>query len=287
MTEGVARLLLSCTDRPGIVAAVSRFLAAREANILESDQHSSDPEGGTFFMRVEFRLSHDDRDEQAFERAFAAEVAGPLGADWQLSFAARPKRVAVLVSRHDHCLAELLWRWRRGELYADLGLVVSNHPHLRDAALRDGVPFEHVPVTRDAKPAAEARLLELVGGGAFDVIVLARYMQILSGAFLEAVRTPVINIHHSFLPAFAGADPYERAHDRGVKIIGATAHYVTEELDAGPIIEQDVARITHRQTVADLVRQGADLERIVLLRAVQWHLEDRVLLHGNRTVVFP
>lgn len=287
MSAGVVRLLLSCTDRPGIVAAVARFLAAREANILESDQHSSDPEGGTFFMRVEFRLAARDRDEDAFEHAFATEVGTPLHAAWQLSFTARPKRLAVLVSREDHCLAELLWRRRRGELPADIGLIVSNHEDLRAEAERDGVAFEHVPVERGHKPAAEAQLLELVGGGAFDLIVLARYMQILSGEFLDAVRTPIINIHHSFLPAFAGADPYERAHDRGVKIIGATAHYVTEELDGGPIIEQDVARVTHRQTVEDLVRHGADLERIVLLRAVRWHLEDRVLLHGNRTVVFP
>jgi formyltetrahydrofolate deformylase len=283
--EHVARLLLSCSDRPGIVAAVVRFLSERGANILESDQHTTNPDGGTFFMRIAFRLSPDD-DEERLEREFAA-VADELGMRWRMSFAARRKRVAVLVSRYDHCLAELLWRWRRGELYADIPIVISNHAELEREAARFDVRFEHVPVSRGQKPAAEARLLELVGGGAYDLIVLARYMQILSPEFLDAVRTPIINIHHSFLPAFAGADPYARAHERGVKIIGATAHYVTEELDAGPIIEQDVARITHRETVDDLVRTGADLERIVLLRAVEWHLEDRVLAHGNRTVVFP
>jgi formyltetrahydrofolate deformylase len=205
--------------------------------------------------------------------------------DWRMYYAARRKQVAILVSRYDHCLAELLWRWRRGELHADIPLVVSNHVDMAAEAERFGTHFEHIPVPRDGKPAAEAALLELLGG-AYDLIVLARYMQILSPTFLAAARTPIINIHHSFLPAFAGADPYARAYHRGVKLIGATAHYVTEELDAGPIIEQDVARVTHRENVEALVRAGADLERIVLLRAVQWHLEDRVLVHGGRTIVF-
>jgi formyltetrahydrofolate deformylase len=202
-----------------------------------------------------------------------------------MRYASQRKRMAILVSRYDHCLAELLWRWRRGELYADVDLVVSNHADMETEAARFGVPFEHVPVERDAKPQAETALLDLLGGR-FDLVVLARYMQILSGTFLEAVRTPIINIHHSFLPAFAGANPYARAYERGVKLIGATAHYVTEELDAGPIIEQDVTRVTHRENVDALERAGADLERIVLLRAVRWHLEDRVLAHGSRTIVF-
>jgi formyltetrahydrofolate deformylase len=283
--EGVGRLLVSCVDQRGIVAALSGFLRDRGANIVQSDQHSTDPEGGAFFMRTEFRLDGVEDQAEDFERAFAAEVAEPFGMHWRMYYAARRKRVAVLVSRYDHCLAELLWRWRRGELYADIPLVVSNHAELASEAARFDVHFEHIPVERGAKPAAEAVLLELLDG-AFDLIVLARYMQILSPSFLAAVRTPIINIHHSFLPAFAGADPYARAHARGVKIIGATAHYVTEELDAGPIIEQDVARVTHREGVDALVQTGADLERIVLLRAVRWHLEDRVLLHGNRTVVF-
>jgi formyltetrahydrofolate deformylase len=283
--EGVGRLLVSCTDRPGIVAAISAFLRDHGANILQSDQHTTDPEGGVFFMRTEFRLDGVEDMADEFERGFGAEVGGPFGMDWRMYYGAHRKRVAILVSRYDHCLAELLWRWRRGELHADISLVVSNHPDMETEAARFGVHFEHIPVTPDGKPAAEAALLELLAGG-YDLIVLARYMQILSGEFLDAVRTPIINIHHSFLPAFAGADPYARAYERGVKIIGATAHYVTEELDEGPIIEQDVARVTHRDNVETLVHTGADLERIVLLRAVRWHLEDRVLVHGNRTIVF-
>jgi formyltetrahydrofolate deformylase len=282
---GVGRLLVSCTDRPGIVAALASFLASRGANILHSDQHTTDPEGGVFFMRTEFYLEGLDANADDLERAFAAEVAEPFHMAWRLHRATHRKRVAILVSRYDHCLAELLWRWRRGELYADIPLVVSNHAELEREAARFDVRFEHVSVTPDTKAVAERALLELLGGS-FDVIVLARYMQILSPTFLEAVRTPIINIHHSFLPAFAGADPYKRAYERGVKIIGATAHYVTEELDAGPIIEQDVTRVTHRENVEALERAGADLERIVLLRAVRWHLEDRVLAYGNRTIVF-
>jgi formyltetrahydrofolate deformylase len=285
VVKGVGRLLVSCVDRPGIVAALSRFVADRGANIIESDQHTTDPEGGSFFMRTEFHLDGLEDQAKEFERAFAAEVAAPFGMDWVMNYASHRKRVAILVSRYDHCLAELLWRWRRGELHADVDLVVSNHPEMASEAARFGVRFEHVPVPRDGKPAAEAVVLDLLGGS-FDLIVLARYMQILSPTFLEAARTPIINIHHSFLPAFAGANPYARAYDRGVKIIGATAHYVTEELDAGPIIEQDVTRVTHRENVEALERAGADLERIVLLRAVRWHLEDRVLAYGNRTIVF-
>jgi formyltetrahydrofolate deformylase len=285
VVKGVGRLLVSCVDRPGIVAALSRFVADRGANIIESDQHTTDPEGGSFFMRTEFHLDGLEDQAEEFERAFAAEVAAPFGMDWVMNYASHRKRVAILVSRYDHCLAELLWRWRRGELHADIDLVVSNHPEMASEAARFGVRFEHVPVPRDGKPAAEAVVLDLLGGS-FDLIVLARYMQILSPTFLEAARTPIINIHHSFLPAFAGANPYARAYDRGVKIIGATAHYVTEELDAGPIIEQDVTRVTHRENVEALERAGADLERFVLLRAVRWHLEDRVLAYGNRTIVF-
>jgi formyltetrahydrofolate deformylase len=283
--RGVGRLLVSCTDRPGIVAALSSFLRDRGANILQSDQHTTDPDGGQFFMRLEFRLEGLEDAAEDIEREFAAQVGDSLGGDWRLEYAAQRKRVAILVSRYDHCLAELLWRQRRGELDADIPLVVSNHAELEREADRFGIPFRHIPVTRDTKAAAEAELLETLGGQ-FELIVLARYMQILSPSFLKAVRTPIINIHHSFLPAFAGADPYARAYERGVKIIGATAHYVTEELDAGPIIEQDVARVTHREGVDSLVRSGADLERIVLLRAVRWHLEDRVLVHANRTIVF-
>jgi formyltetrahydrofolate deformylase len=279
-----ARLLLSCADRPGIVAAVSSFLGRQGANIFQSDQYSTDPEGGAFFMRIEFHLEGIDDNRDAFEAGFA-EVAGNLGMEWRISYTARRKRIAIMVSRYDHCLLDLLWRWRRGELDCDVGLVVSNHADLDRDVSRFDVPYVHVPVDKDNKPAAEARLLGLFSQR-FDLIVLARYMQILSGDFLKSVNTPVINIHHSFLPAFAGADPYARARERGVKLIGATAHYVTEELDAGPIIEQDVSRVTHRDSVETLVGIGRDVERTVLARAVKAHLEDRVLVYENRTVVF-
>jgi formyltetrahydrofolate deformylase len=277
-----ARLLISCPDRHGIVAAVSGFLAARGANIVSSDQHSTDPEGGAFFMRMAFTI---DALGEDFVAAFAEEVAERFSMDWRVDDAGRPKRVALLVSREDHCLLDLLWRWRRGELHCDIALVISNHPDSAADVATFGVRYEHVPVVKGEKPAAEARMLELLSGQ-FDLVVLARYMQILSGDFLRGVGCPVINIHHSFLPAFAGADPYRRAMERGVKVIGATAHYVTEELDAGPIIEQDVTRVTHRQGVDVLVRIGRDVERTVLARAVNLHLEDRVLIHENRTVVF-
>jgi formyltetrahydrofolate deformylase len=277
-----ARLLISCPDRHGIVAAVSGFLAARGANIVSSAQHSTDPEGGAFFMRMAFTI---DALEEDFVAAFAEEVAERFSMAWRVDDAGRPKRVALLVSREDHCLLDLLWRWRRGELHCDIPLVISNHPDSAADVATFGVRYEHVPVVKGEKPAAEARMLELLSGQ-FDLVVLARYMQILSGDFLRGVGCPVINIHHSFLPAFAGADPYRRAMERGVKVIGATAHYVTEELDAGPIIEQDVTRVTHREGVDVLVRIGRDVERTVLARAVNLHLEDRVLVHENRTVVF-
>jgi formyltetrahydrofolate deformylase len=218
-------------------------------------------------------------------RGFEAEVGQRFEMDWALHDPARPKRVALMVSREDHCLLDLLWRWRRGELDVDIGLVISNHPDLADDVARFDVPFEHIPVTKDTKQDAERRQLALLRGN-FDLVVLARYMQILSGDFLAQLGTPVINIHHSFLPAFAGAGPYQRAKERGVKLIGATAHYVTEDLDEGPIIEQDVIRVSHRDDVDALIRLGADIERTVLARAVRWHCEDRVLASGNTTVVF-
>jgi formyltetrahydrofolate deformylase len=277
------RVLIACPDRPGIIAAVSRFLYERGANIVRSDQFSTDPAGGEFFLRMEFTLPSEQRAELAEE--FGLTVASRFDMAWRLWDTARPKRIAILVSRYDHCLQELLWRWRRGELDAEIVLVASNHPDLREATERFGLPYHHVPVEKDGKPEAEAALLELLDGSC-DLVVLARYLQILSGNFLERVGAPIINIHHSFLPAFAGAGPYEQAKDRGVKLIGATAHYVTEELDAGPIIEQDVIRVSHRDDVKTLVRLGAEIERSVLARAVQWHCEDRVLQEGNTTVVF-
>jgi formyltetrahydrofolate deformylase len=281
-----ARLLVSCADGPGIVAAITTFLADRGANIITSDQYSTDPEGGRFFLRLVFHLPGVGGSLGELREAFDREVAAPRGMRFHINDAAVPKRVAVMVSRYDHCLLDLLWRTRRGELDMEIGLVVSNWPDLAAEVDRFGVPYEHVPVTKETKPQAEERELELMGGGAFDLIVLARYMQVLSSDFLDRIGTPIINIHHSFLPAFAGAGPYERAKERGVKLIGATAHYVTEDLDEGPIIEQDVIRVSHRDSAEDLTRMGADIERQVLNRAVKWHCEDRILVHGNSTVVF-
>jgi formyltetrahydrofolate deformylase len=277
------RLIASCPDQPGIVSAVSRFLHDAGANIVQSDQYSTDPFGGTFFLRMEFAW-HDSVVEGLAERF--GVVAERFGMTWRFGDPARPKRVAILVSKQDHCLHDLLYRWQRGELEADVVLVASNHPDHREAVEALGLPFHHVPVdSQNPKPEAERKLLDVLDGKA-DLVVLARYMQILSGDFLRLVGVPVINIHHSFLPAFAGAGPYARAKKRGVKLIGATAHYVTDDLDEGPIIEQDVNRVSHRHDVAALTRLGADVERTVLARAVGWHCEDRVIRHGNTTVVF-
>jgi formyltetrahydrofolate deformylase len=282
---GAANLLISCPDRPGIVAAVSTFLAARKANILDSAQHSTDPEGGTLYMRMEFRLDELEAQRRELERDFETEIARRFGMDWRICYAGDRKRIGVLVSRYDHCLLDLLWRWRRDELGAEIVVVASNHRDLEADVRSFGLPYEYVPVQAEGKAEAEARLLEIFESRV-DLIVLARYMQILSPEFLERVGVPAINIHHSFLPAFVGADPYRRAHERGVKIIGATAHYVSAELDAGPIIEQDVARVSHRHSPAELERIGRDIERNVLARAVKWHVDDRVIVHGNKTVVF-
>ncbi len=282
--DHTARLLMSCPDGPGIVAAVSSFLFERGANIIASDQYSTDAEHGTFFMRIAFWLPELDSDPAPFEAAFG-ELVQRFKADWRIAYAHHRRRVALMASREDHCLLDLLWRHRRGELNMDVVCVISNHEDLRGEVEALGVPYHCIPVTRETKPEAEARNLELLSGKV-ELVVLARYMQILSGGWLERVGCPVINIHHSFLPAFAGADPYRRAYERGVKLIGATAHYVTEELDAGPIVDQDVQRVGHGYTVADLVRVGRDLERLVLSRAVRSHLDDRVLVHEGRTIVF-
>jgi formyltetrahydrofolate deformylase len=280
-----ARLLISCPDRPGIVAAVSGFLFEQGANIVSSHQYSSDPAGGRFFMRTELFLPEPFEHERLHER-FAAEVARRFEMDWDIRWWKQRQRIAILVSRRDHCLVDLLYRWRRGELDGDVVAVISNHENLRREVESAGVSFHHVPVTANEKSRAEAQMLELLARDRTDLLVLARYMQILSGDFLARVGAPAINIHHSFLPAFAGAEPYRRARERGVKLIGATAHYVTAQLDDGPIIDQDVVRVDHRHTVADLERIGRDVERLVLARAVALHLDDRVIVDGRRTVVF-
>ena len=279
------RLLISCPDKSGIVAATSQLLTDAGANIVHSDQHTTDARGGTFYMRMEFDLELTPAERAELQERFAREVAEPLQMQWRMSDARVPKRVAILVSREDHCLLDLLWRRRRGELEIDVPFVASNHADLREDVESFGLAYEHVPVEKGRKREAEQRLLELLRDEV-DLVVLARYMQILSSELLDELDVPVINIHHSFLPAFAGAKPYAQAKQRGVKLIGATAHYVTEQLDEGPIIEQDTVRVTHRDDVGALMRLGADIERTVLARAVRWHCEDRVLRAGETTVVF-
>jgi len=281
----IGRLLLRCADRPGLVAAVTSFLADAGANIVSLDQHSTQQTGGIFMQRTIFHLPGLAAARADLEKAFAERVAGPFEMDFRLTEAAKPKRVALMASTEGHCLLDLLWRNQRGELDMSVVMVIANHPDLADQVRPFGVPFLHVPATKDIRDDAEQRQLDLLRGNV-DLVVLARYMQILTGRFLTEVGCPLINIHHSFLPAFIGAAPYRRAKERGVKLVGATAHYVTEDLDEGPIIEQDVVRVDHRHSVEDLVRLGADVERAVLSRAVLWHCEDRVIRYGNQTVVF-
>jgi formyltetrahydrofolate deformylase len=276
-----ARLLIACDDQPGIVAAVAGVLAQNGANIISLDQHSTDSEGGRFFQRTVIHLDGLAAARPALEADIAA-VAERFGMEWSLHDVARRKRVAIFVSKYDHCLMELLWRTQRGQLDIDITMVVSNHPDLAEAVRSFGVPFVHIP--SGDKKLMEERQLELLRGNV-DLVVLARYMQILTDDFIERLEAPIINIHHSFLPAFIGANPYARAKDRGVKLIGATAHYATADLDEGPIIEQDVTRVTHADSSAQLQSRGADVERQVLARAVQWHAEDRVIVHGKSTVI--
>lgn len=282
--EDRARMLISCPDQPGIVAAVSHFLFEYGANIVQSDQYTMDPEGGMFFIRIEFDLA-DLAGRLPQLKIDFAEVAQKFNMTWTLTQASRKKRLAIFVSKEDHCLLELLWQWQAGDLNADIAMVISNHPDMQDLVESFGIPYYHIPVTPDTKREAEQKQLEVIGDKA-DVIVLARYMQIISPKFLVHFANRIINIHHSFLPAFIGGKPYTQAYNRGVKIIGATAHYVTEELDGGPIIEQDVQRVSHRDNVHVLKRIGRNIERIVLARAVSWHVEDRILVHQNKTVVF-
>jgi formyltetrahydrofolate deformylase len=280
--QPTTRLLLACPDRSGLIAAVSGFLAEAGLNITDADQHSTGE--GRFFMRMVFD-SPSDADREDLRERFREEIATPNDMEYEFADSERRKRVALMVSREDHCLSDLLWRWRSGELPAELVGVISNHADHADTVGMLGLDYHHVPVTPETKGEAEQEMLGLLEGRV-DLLVLARYMQVLSADFLAALDAPAINIHHSFLPAFIGADPYRQAHERGVKLVGATAHYVTEELDAGPIIDQDVTRVSHRDEVADLVGIGRDMERFVLARAVKAHLEDRVLLDGVRTVVF-
>ncbi|WP_068779990.1 formyltetrahydrofolate deformylase [Paenibacillus sp. GM2] len=279
-----ARMLISCPDGPGIVATVSRFLYEHGANIVQSDQYTMDPEGGMFFMRIEFDLDQLEDRIDSLKQDFA-EIADKFQMEWNIFQLSRRKKLAIFVSKEDHCLVELLWQWQAGDLAADISMVVSNHPDMKEYVESFGIPYYHIPVTPETKREAEQKQLEIVNGKV-DLIVLARYMQIVSPALIQPYRNRIINIHHSFLPAFVGGKPYAQAYDRGVKIIGATGHYVTEELDGGPIIEQDVQRVSHRDDVAELKRIGRTIERVVLVRAVKWHIEDRILVHQNKTVVF-
>jgi formyltetrahydrofolate deformylase len=282
--EQTATLLVCCPDRKGLVAALAQVLYGHGANILDADQHT-DPVAGQFFQRIKFDLSELHTDRTSLETAIS-EVAARFSMDWRITNGHRRSKTAIFVSKYDHCLYDLLLRQRSGELSTEIPLIISNHPDLEPVAQQFGIPFHHLPITNETKRAQENKALELLREADVDLIVLARYMQILTDDFLQSYEGDVINIHHSFLPAFMGSKPYHRAFERGVKLIGATAHYATAELDDGPIIEQDVVRCSHRDSVQDLVRKGRDLEKFVLARAVRWHLDDRILVYDNKTVVF-
>jgi formyltetrahydrofolate deformylase len=282
--KNTAILLVDCPDAKGIVAAISDFLYRNNANILHADQHL-DAELGLFFTRVEWDLT-----DFGFAISEFAERFGPVAErfrmNWRLELSAVRPRMAIFVSRYDHCLADLLYRHESGELGCEVALIISNHPQAQRLAGFHGVPFYHVPVEPQSKPQAERRQLALLKQHGVDLIVLARYMQILSAEFVAQYPQRIINVHHSFLPAFSGAKPYHQAYERGVKLIGATSHYVTETLDEGPIIEQDVVRVSHRDQLQDLIQKGRDLEKVVLSRAVRWHLEHRILVYAKKTVIF-
>lgn len=279
-----ACLIVHGPDQPGLVAAVTALVARNQGNIVSLDQYSDNPAGGAFYQRVVFHRE-DLAGQLPVIEADLSETLSPYGVEWSVTDQSIPKRMAILASTSDHCLLELLWRHRRGELPVTIPMVISNHTNTAEDVRTFSVPFFHVPSQGPDKSEAEAKILELLAGNV-DFVVLARYMQIISDDFLQKVGVPVINIHHSFLPAFIGAAPYRKAKERGVKLIGATSHYVTKDLDEGPIIEQDVTRVDHSMTAADLQARGAYVEREVLARAVQWHAEDRVIQNGNHTIIF-
>ncbi|MFM5889052.1 MAG: formyltetrahydrofolate deformylase [Dolichospermum sp.] len=283
MTKQTATLLISCPDQRGLVAKFANFIYANGGNITHADQHT-DFEAGLFLNRIEWQLKGFNLPQDLIAPAFNA-IAQPLNAKWELHFSDTLPRIAIWVSRQDHCLLDLIWRHRAKEFHAEIALIMSNHPDLQPIVEQFGINYHYIPITKENKQEQEIKQLELLHEYKIDLVVLAKYMQIVSADFI-AKFPQIINIHHSFLPAFIGANPYHRAFERGVKIIGATAHYATPELDAGPIIEQDVVRVSHRDEVHDLIRKGKDLERIVLARAVRLHLQNRVLVYGNRTVVF-
>jgi formyltetrahydrofolate deformylase len=282
--DHLATLLVACPDRRGIVAALAQVLYGHGANILDSDQHT-DTAAQQFFQRIRFDLSELLTDRGTLERAIA-EVGGRFSMRYRLSYSSRQKKLAIFVSRQDHCLYDLLLRHRSGELACDVACIVSNHADTASVAAQFGIEFHHIPIDASNKTEQEQKQLALLSERGVDLVVLARYMQVLSRSFIEQFPARIINIHHSFLPAFVGGKPYHQAYERGVKLIGATAHYATADLDEGPIIEQDVVRCSHRDSVDDLVRKGRDLEKVVLAHAVRWHLDDRVLVYANKTVVF-
>ncbi|MGN7471114.1 formyltetrahydrofolate deformylase [Brevibacillus sp. SAFN-007a] len=282
--ENRAVLLISCPERLGIISAVSNLLFGYKANIVQFDQHTTDPRDGMFFMRILFDLEALPESFGKLEQDLA-KMAEEYPMDWRLSKESQRKRMAIFVSKMDHCLVELLWRVKSKEILVDIPMVISNHPDAKETVEAYGIPFYHIPLTTQSKEEAERKALELLQGNV-DFIVLARYMQILSPRFVAQYPNRIINIHHSFLPAFIGANPYKRAFLRGVKLIGATAHYVTNDLDEGPIIEQDVIRVNHRYTEEDLKVAGRHVERNVLAQAISWHVEDKVIVYGNKTIVF-
>ena len=283
MTNPTATLLISCPDQKGLVAKFANFIYSNGGNIIHADQHT-DFAAGLFLTRIEWQLAGFNLPKEIIGAAFNA-IATPLQASWQLHFSDTVPKIAIWVSRQDHCLYDLIWRNKAKEFPAEITLIISNHPDLQEIADQFNIDYYHIPINKDNKIEQEAKQLELLHKYQIDLVVLAKYMQILSQDFISKFPR-IINIHHSFLPAFVGANPYHQAYQRGVKIIGATAHYVTADLDAGPIIEQDVVKVSHRDDVNDLIRKGKDLERVVLARAVRAHLQNRVLVYGNRTVVF-
>lgn len=284
MNVNRAKLLISCPEKPGIISVVSNLLLENKANVVHFDQHTTDPQTGMFFMRIEFDLNDFDVSYAKLEEDLHM-LAQAYSMDWSLSGNKKRKRLAIFVSKMDHCLMELLWRWKSNELLVEIPMVISNHPDLKEVVESYGIPYYHIPITHETKQQAEQKALELLKGKV-DSIALARYMQILSPKFISEFPNQIINIHHSFLPAFVGANPYARAYNRGVKLIGATAHYVTNDLDEGPIIQQDVKRVNHRHTIGELKVAGSHVERQVFAEAVSWHIEDKVIVHGNKTIVF-
>lgn len=278
-------LLVKCPDQPGIVAAISKFLYEYNANIIESSQYSTDPHGGQFFIRIEFECAELKSKEEQIRKEFQT-IAEHFSMDWNLTSGYEVKKTAIFVSKELHCLRELLWEWQSGDLLTEIAMVISNHEDSREIVESLNIPFYYIPASKENRAEVEKEQLALLKENNIDLIILARYMQILTPDFVEAHPFRIINIHHSFLPAFIGARPYDRAYKRGVKLIGATSHYVTNDLDEGPIIEQDIMRVDHRDKIEDLKKIGRSIERSVLSRAVKWHLEDRVIVHENKTIVF-